>query len=192
MGIGWFSGGWLGCRWPFCCSSWQPGLGRTGKLWAYEHWGLEPDVVVTGKGLSGGVYPISATLMTREIHSLFDTDPFIHISTFGGAEPGAAAALAVLDLVEMPGFLHHVVDLEGRFVAGFSGMPFALRHLGLMMALVFPVPDAGMYAMKLLFDAGLFTVYANNDTSVLQFLPPLISTADEADEIIGIVRSVFG
>ena len=170
----------------------QTGLGRTGRLWAYEHWDLEPDVVVTGKGLSGGIYPISATLMTREIHSLFDVEPFIHISTFGGAEPGTAAALAVFDLVETPGFLDHVTDLEDRFVAGFSDMPFTLRHLGLMMALAFPAPDAGMYAMKLLFDAGIFTVYANNDTSALQFLPPLITTADEADEIIEIVRSVFG
>ncbi len=170
----------------------QTGLGRTGRMWAYEHWGLEPDVVVTGKGLSGGVYPISATLMTREIHSLFDTEPFIHISTFGGAEPGAAAALAVLDLVETPGFLGHVVDLEHRFVTGFADMPFTLRHLGLMMALAFPASDAGMYAMKLLFDAGILTVYANNDPSVLQFLPPLVTTEDEADEIIGIVRSVFG
>ncbi len=170
----------------------QTGLGRTGRMWAYEHWGLEPDVVVTGKGLSGGIYPISATLMTREIHSLFDTEPFIHISTFGGAEPGVAAALTVLDLVETPGFLDHVVDLEDRFVAGFADMPFSLRHLGLMMALAFPAPDAGMFAMKLLYDAGLFTVYANNDTSVLQFLPPLITTDNEADEIIEIVRSVFG
>jgi len=170
----------------------QTGLGRTGKMWAYEHWGLEPDVVVTGKGLSGGIYPISATLMTREIHSLFDTEPFIHISTFGGAEPGAAAALAVLDVVESPGFLPHITELEDRFVSGFDGMPFTLRHLGLMMALAFPVPDAGMFATKLLFDAGIFAVYANNDTSVLQFLPPLITTDEEADEIIGIVRSVFG
>ncbi|MEA3502453.1 MAG: aminotransferase class III-fold pyridoxal phosphate-dependent enzyme, partial [Actinomycetota bacterium] len=170
----------------------QTGLGRTGRMWAYEHWHVEPDVVVTGKGLSGGVYPISATLMTREIHSLFDTEPFIHISTYGGAEPGAAAALAVLDTVEEPGFLAHVVALEDRFVAGFKGMPFDLRHLGLMMALAFPAPDAGMYAMKLLFDAGLFTVYANNDSSVLQFLPALVATDDEADEIVAIVRSVFG
>ncbi len=170
----------------------QTGLGRTGKMWAYEHWGLEPDVVVTGKGLSGGIYPISATLMTREIHALFDTEPFIHISTFGGAEPGAAAALAVLDVVESPGFLSHVAELEDRFVAGFDGMPFTLRHLGLMMALAFPVPDAGMFATKLLFDAGIFAVYANNDTSVLQFLPPLVTTDEEADEIIGIVGSVFG
>jgi acetylornithine/succinyldiaminopimelate/putrescine aminotransferase len=170
----------------------QTGLGRTGRMWAYEHWALEPDVVVTGKGLSGGIYPISATLMTREIHSLFDTEPFIHISTFGGAEPGVAAALAVLDLVEAPGFLDQVVGLEERFVAGLSGMPFTVRHLGLMMALAFPAPDAGMFAAKLLFDAGLFTVYANNETSVLQFLPPLVTSEDEADEIIGIIRSVFG
>ncbi len=148
--------------------------------------------VVTGKGLSGGIYPISATLMTREIHSLFDTHPFTHISTFGGAEPGAAAALAVLDLVEAPGFLQHVTGLEQRFVSGLNDMPFTVRHLGLMMALAFPVPDAGMVASKMLFDAGLFAIYANNDTSVLQFLPPLVTSEDETDEIIGVIRSVFG
>jgi acetylornithine/succinyldiaminopimelate/putrescine aminotransferase len=130
--------------------------------------------------------------MTREIHSLFDTHPFIHISTFGGAEPGAAAALAVLDLVEAPGFLQHVTGLEQRFVSGLNDMPFTVRHLGLMMALAFPVPDAGMVAAKMLFDAGLFAIYANNDTSVLQFLPPLVTSEDETDEIIGVIRSVFG
>jgi|GEM_PF-3567766 len=61
-----------------------------------------------------------------------------------------------------------------------------------MMSLAFPAPDAGMFAAKLLFDAGIFAVYANNDTSVLQFLPPLITTDAEADEIVGTVRSVFG
>jgi acetylornithine/succinyldiaminopimelate/putrescine aminotransferase len=61
-----------------------------------------------------------------------------------------------------------------------------------MMGLKFPAEDAGMMAAKLLFDKGLFTVYANNDTSVLQFLPPLIASDTEADEIVGIVRSVLG
>jgi acetylornithine/succinyldiaminopimelate/putrescine aminotransferase len=170
----------------------QTGLGRTGRIWAFQHWDLEPDALVTSKGLSGGIYPISATLMTRELHEIFDTEPFIHISTFGGAEPGTAAGLAVLDVIEAPGFLERVLDLEGRFVDGLAGMPFAFRHLGLMMALAFPVADAGMMAMKLLFDAGLFTTYAGNDTSVLQFLPPLIISDDEAAEVIEIVRSVFG
>lgn len=170
----------------------QTGLGRTGRMWGYQHWDVEPDAIVTGKGLSGGIYPITATLMTRELHSLFDTEPFIHISTVGGAEPGCAAALDVLDQVEAPGFLDHVLDLETTFVEGLAGSPFELRHLGLMMGLKFPAAEAGMLAAKLFFDEGLFAVYANNDTSVLQFLPPLITTDDEASEIIGIVRSVFG
>lgn len=170
----------------------QTGLGRTGRIWGYQHWGVEPDAVVAGKGLSGGIYPITATLMTRELHSLFDTHPFIHISTAGGAEPGCAAALEVLDQVESPGFLDRVVALEARFVDGLAGSAFEVRHLGLMMGLKFPVEEAGMLAAKLLFDQGLFTLYANNDTSVLQFLPPLIVSDDEADEIIAIVRSVFG
>lgn len=62
----------------------------------------------------------------------------------------------------------------------------------MMMGLAFPAPDAGMVAARLLFDAGVFAVYANNDTSVLQMLPPLVTTEAEADEIIAIVRSVFG
>ncbi len=60
-----------------------------------------------------------------------------------------------------------------------------------MMGLAFPAPDAGMLAAKLLFDAGIFSVYAGNDTSVLQFLPPLVTSDAEADEIVAIVRSVF-
>jgi acetylornithine/succinyldiaminopimelate/putrescine aminotransferase len=169
----------------------QTGLGRTGEIWAYRHWSLEPDVLVTAKALSGGVYPITATLMTRDVHAIFDDEPFIHISTAGGAEPGCAAALAVLDIIEAPGFLDNVRQLGDRFAAGLTGLPFVLRRLGLMMGLAFPAPDAGMLAAKLLFDAGIFAVYAGNDTSVLQFLPPLISGDAEADEIIAIVRSVF-
>ena len=66
----------------------QTGLGRTGPAVGYEHDDVTPDVVVTGKGLSGGIYPITATLMTRELHAFFDEHPFVHISTFGGAELG--------------------------------------------------------------------------------------------------------
>ena len=170
----------------------QTGLGRTGRVWAYEHWNLEPDVVVTGKGLSGGVYPITATMMTKGLHAVFDEHPFSHISTFGGAEPGCAAALEVLDIIEEPGFLSRVEDLGRRFEDGLAGMPFIVRRLGSMMGLAFPAPDAGMLASKLLYDAGIFAVYANNDTSVLQFLPPLTTSDEEAEEIIGVVQDIFG
>jgi acetylornithine/succinyldiaminopimelate/putrescine aminotransferase len=170
----------------------QTGLGRTGKMWAYQHHGLEPDVVVTGKGLSGGLYPISATLMTRELHSFFDTHPHIHISTFGGAEIGCAVALEVLDIVEEPGFLAHVNDLAERFRDGFDGLPFELRQRGLMMGLAFAEEGAGMMAAAACYKAGIFAVWANNDPKVLQFLPPLVLSDAEADDLIGRIRNVFG
>lgn len=169
----------------------QTGLGRCGSVWAHRRLGLEPDVVVTGKALSGGVYPITATLMTPALHAVFDEHPFVHVSTFGGAEPGCAAALAVLDIVESPGFCDRVEALGARFEAGLTGLAFTVRRLGMMMGLAFAANDAGLLATKATFDAGLFAVYAGNDTSVLQFLPPLVTTDEEADEIIAVLRRVF-
>jgi acetylornithine/succinyldiaminopimelate/putrescine aminotransferase len=169
----------------------QTGLGRTGQMWAYQHDGLEPDVVVTGKGLSGGLYPIAATLMTRELHSFFDTHPHIHVSTFGGAEIGCAVALEVLDIVEEPGFLAHVNDLSDRFRRQFDGLPFDLRQRGLMMGLAFAEEGAGMMAAAALYKAGVFAVWANNDPKVLQFLPPLVLSDAEADELIKRLRAAL-
>jgi acetylornithine/succinyldiaminopimelate/putrescine aminotransferase len=170
----------------------QAGLGRTGKRWGYQHEGVEPDVVICGKGLSGGVYPITATLMRADLHACFLEHPFVHISTYGGSEIGCAAATAVLDQLEAPGFLERVEAMGQRFEAGFEGLPFELRRRGLMMAFAFPGEDAGLMAAKLLYDEGIFSVYAGNDTRVLQFLPPLITSGEEADEVIEIVRRVFG
>lgn len=170
----------------------QTGLGRTGTLWAHQHDDVTPDAIVTGKGLSGGLYPIAATLLSRELHAVFDEDPFRHISTFGGAELGCATALAALDVIEAPGFLPRVAALGERFARGLAGAPFELRRRGMFMGLKFPVEGAGMMGAKLLIDAGVFAVWANNDSSVVQFLPPLICTDAEADQIVAIVRQVFG
>lgn len=169
----------------------QTGLGRTGAIWCHQNDVLEPDVVVVGKGLSGGIYPITATLMTRDLHRLFDERPFVHISTFGGAEPGCAAAMAVLDIIEAPGFLARVRALSDRFAEGFGGLPFTLRQKGLMMGLAFPDETDGPRASRRLYEAGIFAVYANHDPAVVQFLPPLVSTDEDVDEIIRRVRGCF-
>ena len=170
----------------------QTGLGRTGRIWCYQHDELEPDVVLTGKGLSGGVYPIAATLMTRELHAFFDEHPFIHISTFGGSELGCTAALTVLDVTEQRGFLDSVIEMSDRLAAGLDGLPFTVRRKGLMMGLKFDADGGGMLAAKLLYDQGVFALYANNDRSVLQFLPPLTLEEAEADDIIARVKRAFG
>jgi acetylornithine/succinyldiaminopimelate/putrescine aminotransferase len=170
----------------------QTGLGRTGTVWAYQQEGVTPDMVVTGKGLSGGVYPITATLMRPEIHAFFDDHPFVHISTFGGSELGCVAALAVLDIIEAPGFLERVGALGERFEAGFAGLDLELRRRGLFMGLKLAKEGDALMASAGLIRAGVFAVYANNDTSVVQLLPPLILDDHEADEIIAIVRATLG
>jgi putrescine aminotransferase len=170
----------------------QTGLGRTGRMWCYQHEDLQPDAVIVGKGLSGGVYPIAATLLSRELHAFFDDRPFIHVSTFGGAEPGCAAALETLEIVEEPGFLERVEQLALRFSRGLAGLPFELRQRGLMMGFAFAAEGAGMLGAKLLYESGVFAAYANNDRRVVQFLPPLVVTDPEADDLIARVREAFG
>lgn len=170
----------------------QSGLGRTGKVWAIEHWGVEPDILVTGKGLSGGVYPIAATCYRAELNAFLHANPFIHISTFGGAEVGCAVALKVLEITAQPTFLKHVDELAQRFASGFQELRarypetlVGVRQRGLMIGLLFPDETCGPFMTKLLYDQGVLAIYANNDQRVLQFLPPLIMSSVEAEEALG-------
>jgi acetylornithine/succinyldiaminopimelate/putrescine aminotransferase len=162
----------------------QTGLGRTGRIWCFQHYDITPDAVITGKGLSGGIYPMAATLLSSELLHFYDAFPLVHFSTFGGAEPGCAAALAVLDIIEAPGFLERVEALGRKFVEGFLDKPFKLNGRGLMLGLEFPEENGGLVAMNQLRAAGVFVVYANHNPAAVQFLPPLVLTDDEADEIV--------
>jgi putrescine aminotransferase len=157
----------------------QTGLGRTGTMWSHEQDGARPDMIVTGKGLSGGVVPISATLMTRDLHAFFDANPFVHISTFGGAELGCVAGLAVLDVVEAPGFLERVDGVGADLERALAGLPLEVRRRGLFMGLKLSGEAAGVTAAQRAIAAGVFAIFANNDPSVLQLLPPLTITDDE-------------
>ena len=177
----------------------QSGLGRTGAVWAIEHWhgpgqdgaGVEPDILVTGKGLSGGVYPIAATCYRAELNQFMHDNPFIHISTFGGAEVGCTVALTVLGLTADPSFLQRTNELAERFASGFQHLmaryPDTLvgtRQLGLMIGLLFPDETCGPLMTKLLYEEGVLAIYANNDQRVLQFLPPLIMNDLEAEKTL--------
>ena len=169
----------------------QTGLGRTGTLWGYEQFDFVPDILVTGKGLSGGIYPISATCLRSDLNAVFSEDPFIHISTFGGAEIGCEVALAVLELSSGTDFLQHVNDLAEFFKHAFEALQkkhpeilVGLRQLGLMMGIEMVNEMCGPVLSKTMFDNGVLSVYANNDTRVSQFLPPLIIEIALAEEIM--------
>ncbi len=162
----------------------QTGLGRTGSVWFHTQEDVEPDIVVTGKGLSGGVYPITATLMTAELHAFFEDHPFVHISTFGGSELGCVAALEVLDIIEEPGFLARVREVGDRIEAGLAPVDVEVRRRGMFVGLRFDDPAGGLVATQQVIGAGVFAIFANNDPSVLQFLPPLTISDDEVDWLI--------
>lgn len=176
----------------------QTGLGRCGQVWGIDTYGVVPDTIVTGKGLSGGIYPISATLYADHLDSFLRANPFIHISTFGGSEVGCFAALEVLDILEEEGFLEHVRLIAKVFEDGFSGLrqrhPSVLvekRQRGLMMGLKMADPRCGPWMTAAGFQTGLLAIFANNDPSVLQILPPLIIQEAEARQVLNILDGML-
>jgi len=176
----------------------QTGLGRTGKLWGFEHFDIIPDIVVLGKGLSGGIYPISTTVMRKPLESVFHADPFIHVSTFGGAEVGCRVARRVLEISSSPTFLNHVNRLARRFSEKAEGLKhqhghffIGLRQLGLMMGLEFKDELSGPIVTKTAYDNDLLVVYANNNTAVCQLLPSLIITPEQVDWVFDRLDKAF-
>ena len=112
-------------------------------------------------------------------------------SAFGGAEVGCAVALEVLDLLAAPGFLEHVRAMAALFAAGLSELsarhPALLREvrqLGLMMGLKLADPAYGPLLTLAGFQHGLLAIYANNDPSVVQLLPPLIIRPAEVEQVL--------
>lgn len=177
----------------------QTGLGRCGAFWGIDTYRVVPDIIVTGKGLSGGIYPITATLYREHLNPFLHENPFIHISTFGGAEVGCYAALEVLDILKEPGFLENVEQMAGIFEGGFADLlskhPNVLveaRQRGLMMGLKLASPNFGPLFTRLGFDAGLLVIYANNDPAAVQILPPLIIQVKEVREILEILDGMLG
>jgi acetylornithine/succinyldiaminopimelate/putrescine aminotransferase len=177
----------------------QTGLGRTGRLWGVEHFDVLPDIMVSGKGLSGGIYPISATSFRAEYETVFHADPFIHVSTFGGAEVGCQVALKVLAISADPAFLAQVQETAAVFRDGFAqlqakhaGLLVGLRQLGLMMGIEMAHEACGPLFTKAAYDNGLLSVFANNDPRIAQLLPPLTTERPLAEEILVRVDGALG
>jgi acetylornithine/succinyldiaminopimelate/putrescine aminotransferase len=176
----------------------QTGLGRCGAVWGIDTYDVVPDIIVTGKGLSGGIYPITATLYREFLNPFIHENPFIHISTFGGAEVGCYPALEVLNILEEPGFLEHVREMSTLFEQGFArlaknhpGVMVEARQRGLMMGLKLANENLGPPMTRIGFDAGLLAIFANNDPSVVQILPPLIIQEEEVMEVLGILDGML-
>ena len=113
----------------------QTGLMRCGEMWGIETYGVVPDILVTGKGLSGGIYPIAAVVANERAAAWLKEDGFGHMSTFGGAELGCIAALKVIEICQRPALLHALAPATQRQNHGFEKHSWGLlgfrRHLRL-------------------------------------------------------------
>lgn len=168
----------------------QTGMGRTGRLFAYEHWGIEPDVMTLAKGLGGGL-PIGAMLAKEAVATAFV--PGSHASTFGGSPFITAAAMAALtalleeELSERASkvgayFLDRLRELVGRY-------PFVreVRGKGLILALELATPAKPIVDRCL--HRGLLILTAGDQ--VLRFVPPLIIGEAEVDQALTILDQVL-
>jgi acetylornithine/N-succinyldiaminopimelate aminotransferase len=160
----------------------QCGMGRTGKLFAYEWAGIEPDIMAIAKGLGGG-FPIGACLATEAASAGMTAGT--HGSTFGGNPLAASVGNAVLDVVLKPGFLAHVEEIGLLFkrrlaeIANRNPRIIAeIRGEGLMLGLGCNVPNTDVAGK--LFEEKLLAVNAGDN--VVRLLPPLIVTEAELEE----------
>src|SRR5690606_5470221 len=93
----------------------QCGFGRTGKFWAFEHFGIVPDIVVCAKGMGGGM-PIGAFIANKEVMGVFKNNPILgHITTFGGHPVSAAASLATIQILQDDGLIEQVEEKANLF-----------------------------------------------------------------------------
>lgn len=160
----------------------QTGLGRTGKLLAEEHEGIEADVTLIGKALSGGFYPVSAVLSNSEVLGVLQ--PGQHGSTFGGNPLACAIARAALKALTEEGMIENSARMGDRFQKGLtdirSNIIKEVRGRGLMLAVEL-VPEAGgarkyCEALKQL---GILAKDTHGDT--IRIAPPLVITAEQVD-----------
>jgi ornithine--oxo-acid transaminase len=195
----------------FCVDEVQTGFGRTGKLFAFEHWGLEPDLVPVAKSLSGGYVPVGGLLMSRAVHeAVFDSmeNAVSHGSTFAPNELAMAAGLATLHELDEQQLVERSATLGARLLEQTQQLVDEfevvreVRGLGLMWAIEFGEPERsgrrtwrmiermqpGLFAqlvvVPLFSEHRILSQVAGHNMAVLKVLPPLMLGDGDLDEFV--------
>ncbi len=169
----------------------QTGLMRTGVMWGWQSYGLQPDMFVTGKGLGGGIYPISACVVTEECGGWLHEDGAAHISTAGGSELGCVVAHQVLSMLQRPELVSNVQFVADFFrkeltavMAANSDIFVGIRQRGLILGLEFDHPEGAIAVSRALYENGVWAIFSSLDKRVLQFKPGVVLDVTLCQEII--------
>ena len=168
----------------------QCGLGRTGRMWACDHWDTKPDILCTAKGIAGGV-PMGATLAKPEIIASISKGE--HSSTFGGNPLACAAADATITALQEDGLIQNAANIGAMLIDGLKKLAEThpiireVRGMGLMIGveLKFDVKDILMDAI----DKGVLLLYSGRN--VLRFLPPLSISQQEVQKVLVVLDELL-
>ena len=198
----------------------QTGIGRTGKFWAIDHYGVEPDMILMAKALSGGFIPVGAVALSKQImEAVFNRmdRAVVHGSTFSKNNMAMAAGLATLSVLEEEKLVENAATIGGEIIAGLNAMipkyDFfkEVRGKGLMIALEFGAPDSllrkpawvtletankGLFSqtitIPLFKNHRILSQVAGHGMNVVKFLPPLVVNAKDRDWILKAMDEVIG
>lgn len=166
----------------------QAGFGRTGKFWAFEHYGIVPDILVAAKGMGGGM-PIGAFIASSEVMGVLRDSPILgHISTFGGHPVSAAASLATLQTIHKNRLFREAEYKAMLFKKQLVHPKIKeIRHKGLMMAVAFDSFEALKPVIDRAIELGVLTDWFLYCDNAMRIAPPLIITAEEIEESCKII-----
>ncbi len=170
----------------------QTGFGRTGKFWAFEHFGIEPDILLTSKGMGGGM-PIGAFISSKEIMKVLADDPVLgHITTFGGHPVCCAASLATIKVILEDKLIEGVKAKEKIFheVLKHSSIK-EVRSAGLLIAVEFESYEVLKPIIDKAIEKGIITdwfLFCNNS---MRIAPPLTITEEEIHSVCKVILEIL-
>lgn len=169
----------------------QTGMMRTGEMWGISKSGIEPDIMVVGKGITGGMYPISCVVVSEECSAWLKEDGFGHISTTAGAELGCIVGLKVLEICSRPevrSMVHYIADRFGRGLRAIQELYpdwlVGIRQDGVVMGLEFDHSQGAKFVMRHLYAHGVWAIFSTLDPRVLQFKPGILLCPELVDEVL--------
>jgi putrescine aminotransferase len=169
----------------------QTGLMRTGVMWGWQAYGIQPDIVVTAKGLTGGLYPISACLVNEQAGEWLNEDGAAHISTTGGAELGCIVAHKVIEMLLRPEVVRNVHTVSAFMATAMNDMMAThsdiftgVRQKGVILGLEFNHPQGAVAVSRALYENGVWAIFSSLDKRVLQWKPGLLLSAELCTEIM--------
>ncbi len=177
----------------------QTGLGRTGKMWGVEHWGVVPDILAVAKSLGGGVMPISAFCSTEEIWQvMMYPNPFIHTTTTGGGALACSAAIAAINVAIRDDFPKMAAEKGTYFMSKLS--EFEKRYpkiydfisgKGLLIGQHFKSPEIGYQIASGLFKRGVLVAGTLTSAHTIRLEPPLVITYEQIDSVLNKLEDVL-